>query len=254
MIGGPDDLSPASLLTGRADGVARQAESRLANGGDGKALAEATRRLEGVFLNMVFEEMAKSVPKEKLLGGAAGHDMVHAWLRREISDRWAESGGLGLSRAVVSSLGGDPLAAGDPSTGRGVPPVVGRVTSPYGPRTHPVTGEADMHHGVDVAVPEGTPVRAPFGGRVVRVGDHPTLGRMVVVEHAGGYRTLLGHNRRVIVEEGQTVAAGAVVAESGQSGRATGPHVHVSMYRDGHPVDPRRWILGLESVDSPTHD
>ena len=218
---------------------------------DPEALIDASRRLEGVFLNMVFEEMAKTVPKDSLFGEAPGMDMVQGWLRTELSERWGRAGGVGIGDAMARRVGGPSVAfLLDASSVSPAfrPPVVGDVTSGFGLRSHPVTHEADQHDGVDIAVAVGTDVRTPFPGTVARVEAHPHLGETVVVQHAGAYQTVYGHLQDATVEVGDAVAAGTVVAKSGQTGRVTGPHLHFAIYRNGRAVDPGLWIPSLRSV------
>lgn len=113
-------------------------------------------------------------------------------------------------------------------------PVEGPVTSGIGWRLDPLgSGRLDFHGGIDIAVPVGTQVRVTRPGRVVFAGEHGGYGATVIVEHDGGDRTLYGHNMRLAVKEGQKVAAGAVVALSGNTGRSTGPHVHYEMLPRG---------------------
>ena len=211
------------------------------------AVQDASRRLEGVFLHMMFEEMAKTVPKDGLYGESPGMDVAQSWLRGEISERWAHSGGVGLGDSVARSVS-------DVSPDVAQPPVVGPVTSPFGPRIHPVTETPDYHEGVDIAAPIGSPVRAPFAGAVVDIKTHPHLGHTLVMRHAGGYRSVYGHLGQINVAVGDSVAAGAVVAESGDSGRATGPHLHFGLYVDGRAIDPSEWIPELKTVESMAPD
>jgi murein DD-endopeptidase MepM/ murein hydrolase activator NlpD len=117
-------------------------------------------------------------------------------------------------------------------------PVPGVISSGFGPREHPVLGHADDHRGVDIAAPVGTPVRVPYAGRVHEVGENPALGRYVIVEHEGGYRSVFGHLSESTLEAGAPVRVGDVVARSGNTGRSTGPHLHYGLYRNGRAVDP----------------
>ncbi|MBE3578230.1 MAG: LysM peptidoglycan-binding domain-containing protein [Limnochordales bacterium] len=121
-------------------------------------------------------------------------------------------------------------------------PVTGRISSGYGPRAHPVTGHPDFHEGIDIAVPEGTPVRAAAGGKVVKAGWMDGYGYGVVIEHMDGIQTFYGHNSRVVVEPGQYVRRGEVIAYSGSTGLSTGPHVDFRVKVRGDYDDPLRWL------------
>jgi Rod binding domain-containing protein len=137
---------------------------------------------------------------------------------------------------------GPPAPLEVPAAARGPMPAEGRISSTFGHRAHPVHGGADFHRGIDIAVPVGSPVRTPFDGVVTEVGSDALLGVKVVIEHKGGFRSVYGHNSRADVQVGQAVRAGELVARSGATGRATGPHLHFALYRDGAPVDPLPWL------------
>src|SRR2546430_13259153 len=97
---------------------------------------------------------------------------------------------------------------------------------------------AESHPGVDIAVPEGPPVRAAGGGMVAAAGIDPAYGLFVLLRHAQGYETMYGHASRLLVREGDSVQAGQVIALSGTSGRSTAPHLHFEIRRDGRSLDP----------------
>ena len=114
----------------------------------------------------------------------------------------------------------------------------GRVTSSFGWRADPIAGNRRFHRGVDVAAAYGTEVEAAAPGRVEFAGTQRGYGKTIVVEHEDGVRTRYAHLSEIAVARGETVAAGAVVGRVGQSGRATGPHLHFEVQRDGRTVDP----------------
>ena len=112
-------------------------------------------------------------------------------------------------------------------------PISGRLTSRFGRRG------SSMHEGIDVAAPRGTPVRAAAPGRVVHSDwSISGYGNLVIVEHRGGLVTLYAHNRVNRVRVGQYVEADDVISEVGATGRATAPHLHFEVRRDGKPRDP----------------
>jgi len=117
-------------------------------------------------------------------------------------------------------------------------PDLTELTSPFGMRTHPTLGGERLHTGLDLSVPEGTPIVATGPGVVVRAGFTAVNGRFVVIDHGFGVTTAYLHNSRVLVSEGQRVAAGEFVAESGNTGRSTGPHLHYQLELERQPVDP----------------
>lgn len=119
-------------------------------------------------------------------------------------------------------------------------PVDGGVSSDFGWRKDPFTGQRAWHSGLDIAAPEGTPVRCWKDGTVAFSGQMHGYGNLVVVEHADGSRSFYGHNKGNAVAVGQAVKAGQVLAQVGQTGRATGPHLHFEVRVDDRAVDPSK--------------
>ena len=119
-----------------------------------------------------------------------------------------------------------------------VAPLEAVTTSGFGMRKSPVSGEEEFHYGLDLAAEEGTVIRSFADGRVKAVGDSSSLGNYLIVEHAGGYSTLYAHCSRVTAAAGQAVSIGDTIAEVGQSGNATGPHLHFVLYRGSTYLNP----------------
>jgi murein DD-endopeptidase MepM/ murein hydrolase activator NlpD len=116
------------------------------------------------------------------------------------------------------------------------------VTSTFGYRTDPFLGRPALHSGMDFRGDYGEPVRATAAGRVITAGAAGGYGNMVEVDHGAGLTTRYGHLSRILVEDGQWVAAGATLGAIGSTGRSTGPHLHYEVRVDGAPVDPSRYI------------
>lgn len=121
-------------------------------------------------------------------------------------------------------------------------PVSGNITSPFGFREHPLTKSTSFHSGIDINVPEGTPVRATASGIVVYSGFSYGSGNVVVIEHGHSYTTLYAHNKRNLVKVGDRVKRGDIIALSGSTGDATGPHLHYEVWKAKKPVDPIRYL------------
>ncbi|MFZ5817602.1 MAG: peptidoglycan DD-metalloendopeptidase family protein [Bacillota bacterium] len=124
----------------------------------------------------------------------------------------------------------------------GLWPLSGTITDYLGWRTHPVHGYRHYHDGIDIAVPEGTPVAAVARGRVTYVGRLGGYGIVVRLDHGDGVETLYAHLSETMVEPGQTVGSGEQIALSGNTGASTGPHLHFSVFVGGSPVDPMAWL------------
>lgn len=116
------------------------------------------------------------------------------------------------------------------------------VTSEFGFRYDPITGEADGHTGIDIGYPEGTPINAVKSGVVEYTSGETTYGNHLVIDHGNGVKTLYAHCSRILVSAGQRVAKGEVIALVGQTGRVTGPHLHLNVEIDGELKNPREYF------------
>jgi murein DD-endopeptidase MepM/ murein hydrolase activator NlpD len=124
-----------------------------------------------------------------------------------------------------------------------IPPVDGSWSaSSFGWRIDPFNGMLAMHEGVDFVVDVGTPVFAAAGGVVRFSGMHPQYGYMVEIDHGNDFTTRYAHCSRLLVKEGEVVQRGGKIAESGSTGRATGPHVHFEVRYRGVAQNPARFL------------
>ena len=121
-------------------------------------------------------------------------------------------------------------------------PVKGWLTSSFGMRRDPFNGRRKMHEGLDIAARTGTPVTATADGIVSSVKTEPGYGKVVIVDHGYGYRTIYGHNSRYFVKVGQRVRRGERIAAVGNTGRSTGSHVHYEIRLNGVPVNPYKYL------------
>jgi len=121
-------------------------------------------------------------------------------------------------------------------------PVIGHLTSIFGQRMDPFSGEGAFHTGVDISSQYGDAVRATADGIVVEAGDHAGYGRLVVVDHGFGLTTYYGHLSSFNVIVGQQLKRGDAIGNVGVSGRSTGPHVHYEVRINGAPVNPMRYL------------
>ena len=118
------------------------------------------------------------------------------------------------------------------------------VTSPYGDRFHPITGQWKHHAGVDLGVDYNTPVYAAAAGVVSMASWYGGYGKSVMIDHGDGIQSLYAHNNSLLVEEGQYVNQGQPIALSGSTGNSTGPHLHFEVRKDGNDIDPYTFIGG----------
>lgn len=115
-------------------------------------------------------------------------------------------------------------------------PLRGRISSRYGPRW------GRVHHGLDVAVPIGTPIRAAAGGTVSFSGVQGGYGNIVIIDHGNGIETRYAHTSRNVVSRGQRVQRGTIIAYSGNTGDSTGPHLHFEIRQRGQSVNPETYL------------
>jgi murein DD-endopeptidase MepM/ murein hydrolase activator NlpD len=113
-----------------------------------------------------------------------------------------------------------------------------RLTSPYGYRSDPFTGVRSFHTGIDMAAPQGTPIKASLDGKISVAGYSNVYGNYVIISHGSGYQTLYAHMTSYSVRKGQSVLQGAIIGKVGSTGYSTGAHVHFTVYKNGRTVNP----------------
>jgi murein DD-endopeptidase MepM/ murein hydrolase activator NlpD len=211
QLGDQTELDPAT----------RQAISRLpavvksrAAGGSDVALASSANAAAGA---------AKSVPE-----GTFGilKDLLGSLESRLASVRSQVESQQALGRATPSTW-----------------PIVGWLTSVYGNRKDPFTGQPDFHTGLDISAEYGTPIKATADGVVQSAGYNGNYGNSVVLDHGYGIGTRFGHMSRIAVRPGQKVLRGEVVGYVGATGRATSSHLHYEILMNGQPINPLRFLL-----------
>ncbi|MGQ8364789.1 M23 family metallopeptidase [Glaciecola sp. 1036] len=136
---------------------------------------------------------------------------------------------IGLNIEHQSELAGRPIDKG-------------WLSSYYGIRKDPFSGQPAMHKGIDFAGDEGSDVVATGAGIVTWSGERSGYGKLVEIDHGNGLRTRYGHNEAVSVSVGDVVTKGQAIALMGSSGRSTGPHVHYEVIKHGQQVDPLPFI------------
>jgi murein DD-endopeptidase MepM/ murein hydrolase activator NlpD len=225
-----EELEQAEVREARADQAARD------------AVAEQDRAAAAA-------EAAESEAAEALAGAQATYDATAAEKKaldaelREAQVELLRRQGVANAEAVHAQQQAVAVAAttvaSAPGPGGGIAPTTGTVTSCYGPRW------GTMHSGVDIAAPIGTPIYAPEGGVVVQAGVASGFGYAVAIQHGDGTITLYGHVNQYFVTAGQVVEAGRQIAEVGNRGQSTGPHLHFEVHTGGlyaNRTNPTPWL------------
>ncbi len=117
------------------------------------------------------------------------------------------------------------------------------ITSEFGLRRHPLTGRIQPHKGVDFSASIGTPIYSSADGVVVFNGRKSGFGLVVIIDHGYGYKTAYAHSSLILVEEGQKVKRGDMIARVGNTGRSTGPHLHYEVWVNGEEDNPMKYII-----------
>ncbi|HXY90958.1 MAG TPA: M23 family metallopeptidase, partial [Acidimicrobiia bacterium] len=144
-----------------------------------------------------------------------------------------------------TSTSADASDAATPSgNGMFIRPIPGApITSGFGYRTDPITGQQSFHPGIDFGASCGTPIHAAGNGQIVSAGfDSGGYGNMTIIDHGGGIATLYGHQSSIAVSTGQTVTQGQVIGYVGTTGRSTGCHLHWEVRVNGNPVNPLPYL------------
>lgn len=123
-------------------------------------------------------------------------------------------------------------------------PVEGPITSGFGYREHPIYGEPQFHQGVDIVAWPGTPIRVVADGVVIYSGWGGTYGYMVMVRHGYGFVTVYGHASEILVQTGDRVFQGQMIAQVGSTGLSTGAHLHYEVRRFDRPISPMPFLSG----------
>lgn len=254
-------MNVASPISGAREGMAAGKDEARAE------LRKAVADFEALFINQMLKTMRETVNKGDLFNGGNGEEIYTSLLDAELSRVMAQAGGIGLGDILLRDFDFTsaeplpldkslPLRAYSPARApeARMPfapeaparemeflfPVRGdaKVSSGFGMRTDPITGEERFHHGIDIAAAEGAPVFPAAPGRVVFSGWKGGYGNFVEVLHDDGHVTRYGHNAENLVKAGDRVDSSRPLAYVGSTGRSTGPHLHFEVLMNGIALNP----------------
>ncbi|MEQ3554450.1 peptidoglycan DD-metalloendopeptidase family protein [Pseudonocardia nematodicida] len=166
---------------------------------------------------------------------AAGSASASVQAVQEAAAERARAAEAAAAAAAAAPAASAPAAAAAP-VGGGISIVSGRVTSGFGARW------GAQHNGLDIAAPIGTPINVPIAGTVIDSGPASGFGMWVRVQHDDGTITVYGHINRSLVSVGERVQAGQQIAEVGNRGQSTGPHLHIEVIQGGTKINPKPWL------------
>jgi murein DD-endopeptidase MepM/ murein hydrolase activator NlpD len=219
-------------------------------------LRGAVKDLEALFIYEMLKEMRKAT-QDGFLGKGLGNDIYGSLFDMEMARHMAERG-TGLGQMILKQMEGrggkEPEIAEEISTPKEHPvvkkkmPTEGRISSAFGWREDPFTGEEKFHKGIDIAAPSGQEILPIQSGRVIFSGTTQGYGNTVVIDHGQGLISKYGHNTANLVSAGEQVKAGQVIAMVGSTGRSTGPHLHLEIQVKGRSIDPLLWLEGKTEV------
>jgi murein DD-endopeptidase MepM/ murein hydrolase activator NlpD len=203
-------------------------------------LQRVAQEFESMLLVQMLRDMRKSGQwEEQESKDTFGAESLYDTLDVELAGHLAKVQGFGLSQQLLQAfdrMGGShaaqPTAAPADAVSQAVPPET-KVTSDFGWRKDPFSGQAKFHKGVDISAAYGQEIGAAAAGRVVFSGQQGGYGATVLVEHADGSRTRYAHLSETLVSAGDTVGYGQPLGRAGNSGRATGTHLHFEVIAPG---------------------
>ena len=233
------------------------------------ALREVAKEFESMFFEQVFKNMRKSFEdrdeeQDNYFSKGYGGKVFEGMLDTEYSKVLGQQGTLGLADIIVKQYYGEgqkegksldwyqdrpmpaiPTVPGHNHEGTdkniaAIPcmPVSGPISSGFGMRIHPISGQHKMHKGIDIAIPVGTKVNSSMDGVVKFSGNLKHYGNTIIIKHQNGFETVYAHLDKAMVTKGQRVFKDQEIATSGNTGRSTGPHLHFEVRKNGDAINP----------------
>ncbi len=249
-----------SGFLGKAERMEKKFAGSSVHSKDKKEALKAGQEFESFLLTFMIKKMRDTVQQSDLLGNRKAENIYRSMLDEQIAHELSQQGGLGLADRISRQLEHQSGAAHAPSEAQSTLPVgpsdkdVGlnvsaRISSGYGWRKDPFTGDRKWHDGIDIALPAGAPVRAAGDGVVTFSGKMRGYGKVIILRHPGDLETVYAHNQDNECREGEHVRKGELLGRVGRTGRATGPHLHFEVRKSGRAIDPSHYVhLGMAAI------
>lgn len=283
----PVNLKPEThLAEGQIQNLKNQGEhlKGLANKSDQKKLISAARNFESFMLSFMFKEMYKSIPKSEVFGKTHHKDIFMGLYMDEVTKK-AKLSNTGIASQLIKQYTDQKPLKDDlnniSSTTSNfttqisdkIKELAGRfklnksakkifrdfatmidkidhkLSSDYGMRIHPISGQDKLHEGTDFALNTGTKVKLPSKGEVIFAGDNGGYGKTVIVDHGHGITSLYAHLSEITVKVGDRLGKKALVGKVGSTGVSTGPHLHFEVRKDGKTIDPMHLVSKQKTKD-----
>jgi murein DD-endopeptidase MepM/ murein hydrolase activator NlpD len=237
---GSDDAMVGALQAARDD-VAAQEQATAA---DEAEIAAMATKLQKQSDRLVALQAAMTAKQAEALAARQNKSQTLAVVATNRQDWEAQQHQLMAESAQLAAIikGDSGSGGGGKSTGSMVWPVNGPITSPFGWRTNPMWNTREFHTGIDIGVPEGTPIVAADGGTVISTSWWDGGGNVTVIQHANNIATVYMHQASFAVSTGAVVTRGLVIGYVGMTGATTGPHLHFEVRVNGNPVDPMGYL------------
>ena len=203
------------------------------------AVRQRTEEQHSVTQQLISSQVQLAAARETKRQNLAHVKTNEKSLQVEMNGLQAESAAL-ASKIRASSAPSSAPTDSTPSSAGFIWPVQGPITSPFGPRC--LNGVCEIHPGIDIGVPYGTPIHAAAAGTVIYCGWMEGYGNLVVIDHHNTLATAYAHQSRIAVGCGQNVGQGDVIGYVGCTGHCFGPHLHFEVRVNGEPVDPLRYL------------
>ena len=195
----------------------------------------------------VFEKLEKfsdNIESYMSIAGQKGAEFVSGYLKSDNDDKEKEKVFAQNAEKETSENSSDVNLDTKTEDDAFTPslPCQGEISSPFGEREHPISGQGNFHNGIDIAVDAGTEIRAIEDGEIKKSTYNQYSGNFVVINHSDGYSSSYAHLGESYVSEGQKVKKGDIIGLAGSTGISTGPHLHMEIRKDDVPLDPMELI------------